>query len=74
MRLGTYRAVKDTAMQTSDSAWMLMEGGKIEITQIDKPAKKALFSITWVCGKKTTDWLHFSRINKCFELVDEVKS
>jgi hypothetical protein len=63
MKLGTYKAVKDVAMRTGNSAWMLMDGGKIEITQIDEERSKALYT----CGS-STDWMHFSRINKCFVL------
>ena len=66
MELGTYKAVKDVAMRTGNSAWMLMEGGEIEITQIDKERSKALCSHYFGMGRISSDWMHFSRINKCF--------
>ncbi len=68
--LGTYQAVKDTAMQTGNSAWMLMDGGKIEITQIDKENSKALFLHAFPSGYLSSDWMHFSRIRKCFKKVE----
>ena len=61
MELGTYKAVKDVAMRTGNSAWMLMDGGTIELVQIDKERSKALYR----CGE-STDWIHFSRIKKGF--------
>jgi len=64
--LGTYKAVKDTSMQTGNSAWMLMDGGEIKITQIDKERSKVLFRYTFPSGYISTDWMHFSRIRKCF--------
>jgi len=64
MELGTYKAVKDVAMRTGNSAWMLTDGGTIELVQIDKERSKALYR----CGR-STDWMHFSHIKKCFNKV-----
>jgi|GEM_PF-4433751 len=61
MELGTYKAVKDVAMQTNNSAWMLMDGGKIEVVQLDDYRSKAL-----VLCEGSIDWMHISRIKKCF--------
>ena len=47
MELGTYKAVKDVAMRTGNSAWMLTDGGTIELVQIDKERSKALYR----CGR-----------------------
>ena len=68
--IGTYQAVKDTSMQTGNSAWMLMGGGKIEITQIDNNNSKALFRHVFPGGYVSTDWMHFSRIRKCFKKLE----
>ena len=73
MELGTYQAVKDVAMQTGNSAWMLMDGGKIEVTQIDSERSKALFKIEFSNGKTTSDWMHFSRFSKCFVHIPSIQ-
>jgi len=61
MELGEYKAVKDVAMRSGNAAWMLMDGGKIEIVQLDKERSKAL-----VRCENSIDWMHYSRIKKCF--------
>lgn len=66
MELGKYRAVKDVAMRTGNSAWMLMEGGELEVTQIDNERSKALWRHEFSGGRASTDWMHFSRLKKCF--------
>lgn len=40
MGIGIYRAVKDVAMQTGGSAWLLMEGETLEVVQIDNDRKR----------------------------------
>lgn len=61
MELGTYKAVKDVSMDLSKTAWLLIDGGKIEVEQLDNERSKALVR----CGD-CIDWMHYSRINKCF--------
>jgi hypothetical protein len=61
---GTYQAVKDASMDLGGACFLLHDGGKIEVTQIDSDNSKALVK----CGR-FTDWMHFSRISKCFKLV-----
>ena len=73
MKTGIYQAVKDVAMQTGNSAWMLMGGGKIEVTQIDVEHSKALYKIEWSGGRSSSDWMHFSRFSKCFKWMKRVK-
>ena len=72
MKLGTYKAVKDVAMQAGDSAWMLMDGGTIEVTKIDFNAREARYQHTFPSGSTAIDWMHFSRYSKCFVFVEAV--
>ena len=61
IELGEYKAVKDVAMRTGNSAWMLMDGGKMRVEQIDNAGKQAL-----VRCESSIDWMHFGAIKKCF--------
>ena len=58
---GCYIAVKDVAIRSGNAAWMLMDGGKIEVVQINNEKREAL-----VRCDGSLDWMHFSRIKKCF--------
>jgi len=60
--IGKYEAVKDCAMSLSGQHFLLMDGGNIEVEQIDSPASKALVRCDGII-----DWMHFSRIKKCFK-------
>lgn len=69
MELGTYQAVKDVAMRLGKSSWMLMDGDKLEVIEIDDARKKALWRKDWPNGKSSFDWMEFSRFAKCFKKV-----
>jgi anti-sigma factor ChrR (cupin superfamily) len=71
MELGIYQAVKDVAMQSNNSAWMLMDGGKIEVVQIDTENSKALWRTERSSGGSSSDWMHFSRFSKCFKRINQ---
>ena len=71
MELGIYQAVKEVAMRTGNSAWMLMDGGKIEVIQIDTENSKALWRTVWSNGSSSSDWMHFSRFSKCFKRINQ---
>ena len=69
VKLGTYKAVKDVAMRTGKSAWMLMDGGEVEVTKVDEVSREARYQHTFPNGGTTISWMHFSRYSKCFVYI-----
>lgn len=66
IELGKYRAYKYAAMDLAGAVFLLDEGGEIEVEQIDVKGKKVLVR----CGRHI-DWMHFSRIHKCFTRINK---